>query len=123
MKLDFDEQDGGFAIRAYGRGQVTVNEQVLTASFIVSGGRLIADWGPRRAEDIGAADIELIASMEPEIVLFGTGETLRFLPAELTAPLLQAGIGVECMDTAAACRSFTVLSSEERNVVAAILML
>jgi uncharacterized protein len=55
-------------------------------------------------------------------VLLGTGATFIFPEPALLAPLRKAGIGVEVMDTAAACRTYNILLGEERNVVAALIV-
>jgi uncharacterized protein len=62
-----------------------------------------------------------VLELDPELVLVGTGATQRFLPAQTTSPLLQAGVGFEVMDTAAACRTFNILLAEGRRVVGAFL--
>jgi uncharacterized protein len=61
-------------------------------------------------------------AMEPKIILVGTGTRLHFPPAEILSPLIERNIGFEIMDTPAACRTFTVLMSEDRQVVAALIL-
>lgn len=58
----------------------------------------------------------------PEILIIGTGKKQRFLSPAILQPLLAAGIGVECMDTRAAARTYNVLMNENRVVVAALLL-
>ena len=65
----------------------------------------------------------LLVGHKPEVVLLGTGARLRFPPAAVLAPLTRAGIGVEVMDTAAACRTYNILAGDGRRVVAALLMI
>ena len=60
--------------------------------------------------------------MRPEIVLLGTGAAFSFPEPRKLASLHQAGIGVEVMDTAAACRTYNILMAEGRNVVAALVV-
>ena len=64
-----------------------------------------------------------IVDLRPEIVLFGSGAKLRFPDITLLQPLVDAGIGLEVMDTGAACRTFNVLLSEGRSVAGAMLMI
>ena len=109
-------------VRAYSDGQVTVGKRDYRNSIIIATDRLVDDWRPQQHDELTAQDLEPILDMQPEIVLLGTGSTLRFPAPALTALLLEAGIGVEVMDTAAACRTFNILLSEDRNVVAALLL-
>ena len=113
---------GELIIRAYGDGVVTVGEKHYRRSIIVTRERLIPDWRPQRLEQLSAADLEVVRAQDPDIVLLGTGSGIHFPPPALTATLLQAGIGVEIMDTAAACRTYNILRAEERKVAAAMLL-
>jgi uncharacterized protein len=62
-----------------------------------------------------------VLALEPEVVLLGTGARQQFLHPSRLAPIYRAGVGVEIMTTAAACRTFNILVAEERRVVAALL--
>ena len=109
-------------IRAYSAGQVTVNNEVIAASVIVMPHQLHRDWGPERFADLTAGHIEALAAIAPEIVLLGTGPRLQFPQPALLTSLMSKGIGVEVMDTSAACRTYNILMSEGRNVAAALIM-
>ncbi|MEO5573854.1 MAG: MTH938/NDUFAF3 family protein, partial [Gammaproteobacteria bacterium] len=74
-------------------------------------------------DDLTAAHFDRVAILRPELVLFGSGARLRFPLPALTANLLNQGIGVEVMDTGAACRTYNILINEGRNVAAALLMI
>ncbi len=63
-----------------------------------------------------------LAELKPEVVLLGTGTRLRFPHPRLTRALTDAGIGVEVMDTPAACRTFNILAAEGRKVLAAVIL-
>ena len=110
-------------IRAYAPGRINVSDVMLTKSFILAPDRVLEDWPPQRFEDLKAAHLEAALALEPEILIIGTGATQRFLPGNLLAELSIKGIGVEVMDTAAACRTYNILLSEDRKVVAALLMI
>jgi uncharacterized protein len=110
-------------IRAYAPGRINVNDVLLTRSFVVAADALIEDWPPQAFEDLSFTHLQAALDLKPEILLIGTGSSQRFLPAELLAQLNRQGIGVEVMDTAAACRTYNVLLSEDRRVVAALLMI
>jgi len=81
------------------------------------------DWPPQRFEDLDSSHFDMLAELQPEFVLFGSGARLRFPSPALTASLLNQGIGIEAMDTGAACRTYNVLIAEGRNVAAALLMI
>ncbi|MFI4921978.1 MAG: Mth938-like domain-containing protein, partial [Gammaproteobacteria bacterium] len=104
-------------------GRIYVSDVLLTKSVILAPDRVLEDWPPQRFEDLEPAHFEAALALEPEILLIGTGATQRFLPGSLMAELSAKGIGVEVMDTAAACRTYNILLSEDRKVVAALLMI
>ena len=110
------------SVRACDDGWVTVGQQGYRRSLILTPERVIPDWRPRRHEEITEQDFELVLSMQPEIILLGTGSTLSFPPAKLVAHILGSGTGFEVMDTAAACRTYNILLSEKRKVIAALVL-
>jgi len=109
-------------IRAYEQGLVIVGEKKIRTSLIVAPGQLVTPWRPRHAAELRREDFQPVLALEPEILLLGTGSRLAFPSPSLTVALLQAGIGVEVMDTAAACRTYNILLAEERRVAAALLL-
>lgn len=121
MKLILHHPDSAQAITAHGPGFVILNGERIDKSLVVSPTRSLRVWADG-FERLTSAHFEQLLVLQPELVLFGTGSTFRFPAPELTRPLLEAGVGVECMDTAAACRTYTVLSSEGRQVVAALIL-
>ncbi len=123
MRLDLDTAAGTYAIRSYRAGAIVVNDEVLRESFIVTPERLLRNWPPQRWDEVAPEHFSSVIALEPEIVLFGTGETLHFPRPELGALFLRRHIGFEVMDTAAACRSYSILMSEGRRVAAALLMI
>lgn len=123
MKFSPDSTGDAYAIRAYGRGYILVNDQRIQQSVIVTPSRLITDWPPQRFADLQAGHLELLLELEPEIVLLGAGARQHFPHPRLTQPLLSRGIGVEAMDTAAACRTYNFIVAEGRRVAAALLMI
>jgi len=122
VKLQPDRIDSANVIGAHGPDGVTINGQVRRASVVVPAKGEVAEWPCRRLEDVRAEHFEQVARLAPEVVLFGSGARLRFAPAEALRPLIERGIGVETMDTGAACRTYNILVSEGRTVVAALLI-
>lgn len=122
MKFERDQADGRNAFTGYGDGYVEVNRRRHQASLVVSGERLVTDWPVADVEALAADHMAAIVALKPEVVLLGTGAKLRFPSPALLAPLYKAGIGVEVMDTPAACRTYNILQGEGRNVVAALIV-
>ena len=99
-----------------------VNERRLTGSFILSPMTLIEDWRPASAAELLPEDMAPLLALEPSVVLLGTGAKLVFPSAAVMAACLTRGIGIEVMDNAAAARTFNVLATEARKVVAGFLL-
>jgi len=122
MKLHLNDTEDINLVRAYDQRSVTVRDQRYSVSTIISPQRIITDWRPQVVADLNAADWIELLGWEPEIVLLGTGPRLVFPMSESTAPVINRGIGLEVMDTPAACRTYNILAIEGRHVVAALLM-
>jgi uncharacterized protein len=122
LKLHLDRSDVRYRITAYREGQVTVNEEVLTRSFVLGADQLLRDWAPASVGELGAAHLAPLAAFEPELVIIGSGRRQEIPAPDVLAPLLSAGIGVEVMDTGAACRTYSVLAGEGRRVALAVLL-
>jgi len=123
MKIHLESGLGQNLIRAYARGQVTINEEVYTRSLIVTPQQIIADWPPASPAELLGTHFEVIASLCPEVFILGTGARLRFPAPNIIRPLIEAGIGIEVMDTGAACRTYNILMSDGRRVAAALMMI
>lgn len=123
MKLSLDNQTTGHVIRAYDRGEVVINDLRITQSVVVLPEQLIRDWPPQSFEDLTLEHLQTLADLDVEIILLGTGDKLRFPAAPLLQALAGTRIGLEVMDTAAACRTYNVLSAEGRKVAAALMMI
>ena len=122
MKISRDLPEGRNAFSAYGPGYVDVNGKRYSSSLVVSGERVIADWPADSLAALKADHFAAIVELSPEIVLLGTGEKFQFPEPALLAPLHKARIGVEVMDTPAACRTYNILLGEGRAVVAALIL-
>lgn len=122
MQISEDTSSAKFQIRRYEVGQIQVNEHRYEESLIISPDLLIEDWPPQCFEELEPNHLEFLIEHQPEIALLGTGEKQAFLPAEITAKFLGLGIGLEVMNSEAACHTYQVLTSEGRSVMAAILI-
>jgi uncharacterized protein len=122
VKIERDEAEGRNTFTGYGEGYVEVSRVRHSSSLVVAGDRLVTDWPAATLESLTADHLAAIVELKPEIVLIGTGAKFSFPDQALLAPLYKAGIGVEVMDTAAACRTYNILLGEGRNVVAALIV-
>ena len=122
MKLHLTQAAGQNIFTAYGDGYVFVNQQRFESSVIVMPEQLISDWEPRDFDQLTEAHFAYIATLQPEIVLLGTGKSLHFPHPRLSNPLALARIGFEVMDTYAAARTYNILMGEGRRVAAALLI-
>jgi uncharacterized protein len=124
MKLHADRHDS-LAITAYGENWIEINGQRHNDSVVISSSGRISPWACQRFEDLRAEHFAALPDNEeppPELVVFGSGTRLRFAAPALLAELTARRIGVETMDTRAACRTYNILAGEGRRVVAALLL-
>ncbi|MGH8315553.1 MAG: Mth938-like domain-containing protein [Steroidobacterales bacterium] len=112
----------GNTFSGYGEGYVRIGQTEYRANLLVTPERVISGWAPDGFERLREADFEALAALAPEIALFGSGAGLRFPHPRLTRALTEARIGLEVMDTPAACRTYNILAAEGRKVAAAILL-
>ena len=122
MKFQPDTSDGVNAITRTEPGRVWVGNTAFSHSLVVPWMGEVQDWDVADMADLTPAHFERLAALDPELVVFGSGARLRFPSAALLRALIERGIGVETMDTPAACRTFNVLASERRSVVAALVL-
>lgn len=123
MKISLAATKQKFAVRAYEKGRLIINEQIYYKNLIIMPEQLIPDWRPQAIEELTAADFDEMLACKPSMIILGTGERQIFPPAALYAEATNAGIGVEIMHTPAACRTYNILMSEGRTIAAALMML
>lgn len=123
MRFSMDVPDFACFVRGYAAGEVRLAGETLRRSAVLLPDRVaVRDWPPRRGEEITGEHLLALAGLDVEVLVVGTGERLRFPPREALAALAARGVGVEVMDTPAACRTFNILAAEDRLVVAALLL-
>lgn len=146
MKFSLDERAGVYIVSAYGPGYVEFRipasfereaEQLkgeglkedegkgrrkICRNVVVSPGQL-RGWSPTSFSELEKSHFQALLEMEPEVVVVGTGEQPHFPSPRLVEPLLRRQVGVEFMDTAAACRTYNILVGEGRRVVAALFII
>jgi uncharacterized protein len=123
MKIQIETGVGRYLIRSYAPGTIKINDAVYASSLLLTPEQIVADWPPQSFAELAAGHFDPVVALKPEVVVLGTGARLQFPSPAILAPLSRAGVGVEVMDTAAACRTYNILASDGRNVVAALLMI
>ncbi len=121
VDLSHDRPGDHHYIRSLDRHGVLIGDESYSGPILVAAQRIITAWPPRTMDELQETHLQMIYELKPEVVLLGTGATHVFLPPRLMVAFYQQGIGIEAMSTEAACRTFNVLVSEGRNVVAALL--
>ena len=112
----------GNVVTAQGKGWLRVGMREYRAPIVLLADAVVEGFAPEGFDALTEADYAALLAHSPEIVLLGTGPSLRFPHPRLTRALAEAGVGLEVMDTAAACRTFNILAAEGRKVVAALLL-
>jgi uncharacterized protein len=121
MRFNQDSSSAAHLIRAYGAGQLQINDATYRGTVMLSASVVETLPEVRDMSDLAALDPLRVLALEPELVLLGTGLRQVFPAASFRARFLSAGIGFEVMDTGAACRTFNVLIAEQRRVVALLM--
>ncbi|MGA7295971.1 MAG: Mth938-like domain-containing protein [Rhodanobacteraceae bacterium] len=122
MELSLEQPQAGLTVRRVDEDAVVVGGQTLRSSFMLTPERLSENWSANSVSEIEPQHIEQLVQLKPELVLLGTGERQQFAPPHVQAGLLRHGIGLECMDNAACARTYNLLVSEGRHVVAIFLI-
>lgn len=109
-------------VRHIEKGKIRVGNEELTENVILFRDRIHRGWNPADALNPGVHDLADLLAQDPEVIIFGCGWQTRLPPRELVFALARRGIGFEMMDTPAACRTFNVLVSEDRDAAAVLVI-
>ena len=121
MQLHLQRNADANSVTSYGPGYFVVNETRIHSSIIIGPEVLDASWSAASVDDIVPAVIEELLTHSPEVILIGSGDRHRFPAASVMSMVAQARVGLEVMTTGAACRTYSVLLSEGRAVIALLL--
>jgi uncharacterized protein len=121
MKLQPDRIETQ-SVTAYGPGWVAIQGEKIEHSVLITSEGLRVNWQCSRFEDLGPQHFAQLADLDVELVIFGSGERLRFPRPEWQVGLMQRRVGLETMDTQAACRTYNILAGEGRKVAAALVI-
>ncbi|MCY4149892.1 MAG: Mth938-like domain-containing protein [Gammaproteobacteria bacterium] len=125
MKLHLDKSNPANRVRSCTRSKtgfvIRIDEQDYTSSLIITPDEII-DWKVNTLSEIRSRDFKKIADLNPEVVILGTGPVQEFPDPKVHLPLIEAGIGLEVMNTPAACRTYSILLSDDRIIIAALIL-
>ncbi len=122
MKLHLTTAENNNLITAYGESYIEINKQRYVQNLIVMPQTIVADWHAENVSMLSNEHFQKIIQLKPEVVLLGTGKTHVFVHPKNHQILTEHGIALECMTTAAACRTYNILMSEGRLVAAALIL-
>ena len=122
MQLTLNRPGEYLFVRAVGADAITVVDRTLDRSFVLAPERAIENWPVADVAALDVAALAAILELEPAVVILGSGPRIVFPAQAVLAEFLKRGIGIEVMDNAAAARTYNVLVSEGRRVVAAFIL-
>ena len=122
VRLTEDKNSAKFQITAYTSGCLVVNDHEYRQSLILTPEQLITDWPVTKIHELSLETLQPILDLEPQVILIGCGEILCFPDQSLRHRLMLKNIALEVMDNGACCRTYCVLSAEQRNVAAGIIL-
>ena len=121
MKFHLSAAEGN-VFTGHGEGFIRLGVVEYRENLLVTPEQVITGWASGGFDALTEADFAAIAALKPEVALLGTGASFRFPLPRLTRPLVDAGVGLEVMDTPAVCRTFNILAAEGRRVAAGVLL-
>jgi uncharacterized protein len=123
-RMKFAEADpgDGHLINGYAPGRVVVDGRSYREGLIVSPERIVEGWGPAAAGELTVDHIRDLLALEPQVIVIGTGQRQVFPSPAVYAAAMQCGVGVEIMDTGAACRTYNIVMAEGRRIAAGLIV-
>ena len=116
------EANSAVTVRHVEKGMIRIGEETLTENVLLFRDSIVRGWSPKEDDDLREDDLADLIAKRPEIIIFGSGWRTRLPPRDLVFALARQGIGFETMNTPAACRTFNILVSEDRDVAAVLLI-
>jgi uncharacterized protein len=120
MRLSLDSDPRINLVRRYDAGVIVIGEQRITRPCIVTPQQLLLDWSASSIPELSELQLEPLLALRADIVLLGAGEIQQLPGAGIRAAFRTRGIALECMSLGAACRTYNILASEARSVLAGL---
>ncbi len=121
MKFTEHRDSNILTVKQYSPGLVKINNFELTKSCFLNQKKIVESWSCQDIKNLSIALIDQILSLSPDVIILGTGEKQSFPSPEFFAYCAEKGVGLEVMENSAACRTYNVLTTEEREVVLALI--
>ena len=122
MIIQQDTSSALYQIQRYESGKIWINGQIFETSVIIRPQSLLVPWEPKNLNELNLTHFKSIFDDPPEILLLGTGQQMLIPPRELINAFIAKNIGIEFMDSKAACFTYMALACEDRSVAACILI-
>lgn len=120
MKFSEEHEDQQFVITGYNKDSVQINETDFQHGLIITADYFNPDWQPQAFTDLQPQHLDALFEAQPEIILLGTGVKQIVPKKSVYLRLIRSSIGFELMNTQAACRTFNILTADNRKVAAAL---
>jgi uncharacterized protein len=122
MKFSEADSGSGHLINGYSPGCIVVDGRDYREGLIVSPERIVSGWGPSRAADLGIEHVRELVELGPQVIVIGTGKRQCFPDPSVYLAAMDQGVGIEIMDTGAACRTYNIIMAEGRRVAAGLMV-
>jgi len=113
---------GGHWIEGYAPGRILIDGRSYQEGLILSPERIISGWGPSTPAKLTSEHVAELMALAPQVILIGTGARQVLPPIEVLETALARGVGIEIMDTGAACRTYNLLMAEGRKVAVGLMV-
>ena len=122
MELQLEKDPLGYRVGSFVDNTVSIEGVRYTTSLIITPEKVVRDWPPQHPGRLTIDDFGIILTLNPELILVGTGNALMFPDPVILKGAIRVGIGIDFMDSRAACRTYNILAAEGRHVAAGIII-
>lgn len=122
MKFSEADSGDGHLIQEYEPGRILIDGKSHRKGLILTPGRILAGWGPADPADLSEDHIQALVELDPQVIVIGTGQRQVFPDPAVYAAAMRCGVGVEIMDTGAACRTYNIVMAEGRRIAAGLIV-
>lgn len=122
MKFTEHRDSHVLTVKSYQDKEITINDQKLTQSFYLNQSSIFKTWPIHHISELTESLLSPLIELEPEVIILGSGKKQAFPSPSLVAMCAQNGIGLEVMNNASACKTYNVLTTEERSIILAIII-
>jgi uncharacterized protein len=122
MKLHSNATQQYQTVTAYDESSIEINAIRFAHSLIVLPELPPMPWDVSQFSQLQAEHFAPIDALQPDVVILGTGARQHFIHPKHISSLTNRRIGVECMDSKAACRTYNILMAEGRKVALAVIV-